>query len=82
MEFHPLTNLVLVSLDKEILNTGSVIVVQHERLIRFGIVTAIGPEVRDVKVGHRVLASIVGATEIGQGSVLVSEDAIQGIVHE
>jgi len=53
----------------------------HEDLARFGEIVALGPEVRDLKIGQRVLASITAGVELPQG-VLVSQKAVLGITHQ
>jgi NADPH:quinone reductase-like Zn-dependent oxidoreductase len=45
-------------------------------------VTAVGPEVRDVKVGQRVLASITASVQIQDTIHMVAEPAILGVCHE
>jgi hypothetical protein len=82
IEFYPLTNHILLTLEPEP-EMSSVIDVQrsHEGLARFGEVTAIGPEVRDVKVGQRVLVSITASVEMPFGH-LISEEAILGVEHQ
>ena len=82
VEFQPLISNVLIKVEPEP-ELSSVIAVQRslEGLCRYGTVLAIGPEVRDVKVGQRVLASITAGVEMAQGT-LIAETAIVGIVHE
>jgi hypothetical protein len=82
IEFQPLTNQLLITVEPEP-PQSTIIDVQrsHEGLARFGEVTAIGPEVRDVKVGQRVLASITAAADTPWGH-LISEEAVLGIQHE
>jgi hypothetical protein len=82
ISFQPLTNHVLLTLEPEP-EMSSVIAVQrsHEGLARFGEVVGVGPEVRDVKVGQRVLASITASVDIPSGT-LISEDSVLGIEHQ
>ena len=78
----PLTNHVLLRLEPEP-ERSTIIHVQKATvdLARFGKITATGPEVRDVKVGHRVLASITAGVELSEGVVMVKESAVLGIEH-
>jgi hypothetical protein len=82
IEFYPLTNHILLTLEPEP-EMSSVIAVQrsHEGLARFGEVVGIGPEVRDVKVGQRVLASITAGVDIPSGT-LIPEEAVLGVEHQ
>jgi co-chaperonin GroES (HSP10) len=81
--FTPLLNHVLLRLEAEP-EASSIIAVQKsvEGLTRFGTVTAVGPEVRDVKVGQRVLASITAGVEIQSKVIMVAEAAVLGVCHE
>ena len=79
--FEPLVNHLLLTLEPEPPQSTLIDVQKStEGLARFGEVTAVGPEVRDVKVGQRVLASITAGVEMASG-VLISEDAVLGIEH-
>jgi hypothetical protein len=82
ISFQPLVNQLLLTLEPEP-PQSAIIDVQRatEGLARFGEVTAIGPEVRDVKVGQRVLASITAGVEMPSG-MLISEEAVLGIEHQ
>jgi co-chaperonin GroES (HSP10) len=81
--FTPLLNHVLLRLEPEP-EASSIIAVQKsvEGLTRFGTVTAVGPEVRDIKVGQRVLASITASVQIQDTIHMVAEPAILGVCHE
>jgi hypothetical protein len=80
--FDPLVNNLIVRLQPEP-EVSTVIQVQKstEGLCRYGEILAIGPEVRDLKVGQTVLASVTAGVELSDG-VLISENAVLGIVHE
>jgi hypothetical protein len=82
ISFQPLVNHLLITVEPDP-PQSTIIDVQRatEGLARFGEVTAIGPEVRDVKVGQRVLASITAGVEIPSGT-LISEDSVLGIEHQ
>ena len=77
----PLTNHLLVALEPDV-EPSKIIAVQKatEGLARFGTVTAVGPEVRDVKPGQRILASITAGVELGERVVMISEGAVLGYV--
>lgn len=78
----PLTDCLLMRIEPEP-ELSSVIAVQKatEGLARFGVVQAIGPEVRDVDVGQRILASITAGVELQDGVVMVRETAVLGLCH-
>jgi hypothetical protein len=80
---NPLTNHLLLALEPDV-EPSKIIAVQKatEGLVRFATVTAVGPEVRDVKPGQRVLASITAGVELGDRVVMIAESAILGTVHE
>jgi hypothetical protein len=80
VSFHPLINHVLLTLEPEP-EQSSIIAVQKAvvDLVRYGRVTAIGPEVRDVKVGQRVLASVTAGVELDWG-VLIPESSVLGLL--
>ena len=52
-----------------------------EDLVRFGTIKAIGPEVRDLKPGQRVIASITAGTELKDNVVMIREPAVLAIEH-
>lgn len=81
MRFTPLGANLIVKLEPEP-ELSSVIAVQRsvQDLCRFGEVLAIGPEVRDAKVGQRVLASITAGVEMA-GGILINEQAVVAYVH-
>jgi co-chaperonin GroES (HSP10) len=80
--FTPLLNHVLLRIEAEP-EASSIIAVQKsvEGLTRFGTVTAVGPECREIRIGMRVLASITAGVEL-PGGIMVTEQAILGIAHE
>jgi co-chaperonin GroES (HSP10) len=82
IDFQPLVSNLIVRLQPEP-ELSSTIKVQRstEGLCRYGEVLAVGPEVRDLKVGQTVLASVTAGVELSDG-VLISENAVLGIVHE
>jgi hypothetical protein len=77
--FSPLRNGVLLQLEPTP-ERSSIIAVQkaHEDLVRFATIVAVGPEVRDAKVGQRVIASITAGVEV-PGGHLITEPAIIGL---
>jgi hypothetical protein len=80
---NPLTNHLLLVLEPEPEQSTVIQVVRNvEGLARFGRVTAVGPEVRDVKPGQRVLASITAGVELGTGVVMIMEGNVLGVEHE
>lgn len=80
--FNPLCDNLLLVLEPEP-EMSSIIAVQKQTqgLARFGEVSAIGPDVRDVVVGQRVLASITAGVEIQEGVVMIREHAVLGLCH-
>lgn len=83
VKFHPLLNNLLIQLEPEP-EQSTIIAVQKftEGLARKGKVLSVGPEVRDVRVGQTVLASITAGVELSQGVVMVTERAVIGVQHE
>jgi co-chaperonin GroES (HSP10) len=82
VELEPLTNHLLLVLEPEPEKSKTIVLAnQLEGLARFGKITAIGPEVRDLKVGMRVLASITAGVEVQAGVVMIAEGAVLGITH-
>lgn len=79
----PLTNHLLLTIEPEP-EASSIIAVQRatEGLARFGTVTAIGPEVRDVKPGQRVMASITASVQLNDNVHMIAESAVLGVVGE
>jgi NADPH:quinone reductase-like Zn-dependent oxidoreductase len=79
ISFTPLIDNLVIELEPEP-ELSSLIKVQRavRDMARYGIVVAVGPEVRDVKLGQRVLASITAGVEIPSG-VLVSEQNVLGL---
>lgn len=77
IQLQPLLNQLLIELEPEPA-PSSIIAVQRstEGLARFGKVLAIGPEVRDVQVGQRVMASITAGVEMPGRGILISESAV------
>ena len=80
VSFQPLVNHLLLTLEPEP-EMSSIIHVQKSLvdLVRYGEITAIGPEVRDLKVGQRVLASVTAGTEMEWG-MLIPETSVLGIL--
>jgi hypothetical protein len=80
VSFQPLLNGLLLTLEPEP-EQSSIIQVQKSLvdLVRYGEITAIGPEVRDLKVGQRVLASVTAGVELAAG-MLIPETAVLGIL--
>lgn len=77
MTIIPLRNLLLVRLKPEETQKGSLIVIRDPRLARPAEVLAVGPEVRDVKVGDTAVVNSISATLIGD-ALLVPETAVLG----
>jgi hypothetical protein len=76
ISFQPLRNNILLSVEPEppkssLLLTPS----QTEGLCRYAKVLSVGPEVRFVKPGERVLASLTAGVELASG-VVISEAAV------
>ena len=80
VKFEPLRNLILLELEPTP-EKSSVIALANlrEELSRYGTIRAVGPEVKDAKVGQRVLASITAAHEVPGGLHLIPETAIIGL---
>jgi co-chaperonin GroES (HSP10) len=79
----PLTNHLLLSLEPEAAKSKTIVLAgQLEGLARFGKVVSVGPEVRDLKVGQRVLASITAGVEVQAGVVMVTETNVLGVEHQ
>jgi hypothetical protein len=78
----PMTHHLLLVLEPEPEKSKTIVLAgQLEGLARFGKVISIGPEVRDIKVGMRVLASITAGVEVQAGVVMIAEGAVLGIAH-
>jgi co-chaperonin GroES (HSP10) len=77
----PLIANILIKLEPEPPASAILEVQQREKLCRFGEVVAIGPEVRDIKVGQRVLASVTAGVELDTG-ILIAEESVLGVFHE
>lgn len=77
----PLQDRVLVSLRPLPTMTGHIHRVSRQEYARSADVLAIGPEVRDVKVGDVVLVSALAGQQVGENQ-LVSEAQIIGYVDE
>ena len=77
--FQPLRNGVLLALEATP-ERSSIIAVQRsiEDLVRFATIVAVGPDVKDAKVGQRVIASVTAGAEV-PGGTLVNETAIIGL---
>lgn len=81
--FTPLKNFVVIELEQEaITNQGLIqLVGGTEPLVRYAKVLTTGPEVRDLRAGQRVLASITAGVELSdQGHVVIPQDAILAFV--
>ena len=78
MTIIPLRNLVLVQLQPDT-KKGPLIMVADNRTAKPATVVAVGPEVRDVKVGQTAIVNIVTGTVIG-AHLLVPETAVLGVV--
>lgn len=78
MTIIPLRNLVLVQL-QESKQTGRIIQVSDDRTARPAKVMAVGPEVRDVKLGDVAIVNTVTGTVIGD-HLLVPETAVLGVL--
>jgi hypothetical protein len=77
--FQPLRNGVLLALEATPERSKLIAVQQSlEDLVRLATVVAIGPEVKDAKVGQRVIASITAGVEV-PGGHLINEPAIIGL---
>jgi hypothetical protein len=77
--FEPAGNYVLLALEPDP-EQSTIIQVQRstEGLVRFGVVQAVGPEVRDARPGMRVMAGISAGVEI-PGGILIRESSIMGL---
>ena len=75
--FQPLLDNLLLRLEPEPAQSG-IIQVQKatQDLVRFGEVLTVGPEVRDIRKGQRVLASITAGIELQEGVMMVAETSI------
>lgn len=80
--FTPLTNFVVIELEDEVSVPMGVIqlVGGTEPLVRYGRVLSVGPDVRDMRPGRRVLASITAGVELSDGHVVLPETAILAFV--
>ncbi len=78
MTIIPIRNLLLVKLRPES-ETGTLIVVRSERPAKQAEVIAVGPEVRDVKVGDVAIVNSLTGTVVGD-HLLVPETAVLGLV--
>ncbi len=52
---------------------------QMEDMARFATVVSIGPEVRDIKKGQRILASITAGVELQAGVVMIAECSVLAV---
>ena len=74
--FQPLRNGVLLALEPTPERSKLIAVQQSlEDLVRFATVVAVGPDVKDAKVGQKVLANITAGVEV-PGGHLINEGAI------
>jgi hypothetical protein len=77
VEFQPLINNLLIRLEPE--PERSKLIHVHKAtqdLVRFGLVLTVGPEVRDIRKGQRVLASITAGMELQDGIHMIAETAV------
>ena len=80
VSFTPLTNHLLIELEPQ--PRRSQIIeepMERAKLTRFAKVLSVGPEVRDVKPGDRIIASITAGQELPWGH-LISESAVLSYV--
>lgn len=75
--FKPLMNNLLLRLEPEP-ERSPIIHVQKatQDLVRFGEVLTTGPEVRDIRQGQRVLASITAGVELQENVLMIAETAV------
>ncbi len=52
---------------------------QMEDMARFAEVVSVGPEVRDIRKGQRVLASITAGVELQAGVVMIAECSVLAV---
>ena len=76
MKILPLRNLVLVRFEQEE-DESPLVVIRAAKAIRPAKVLAIGPEVREIRVGMVALVNSVAGTLIGE-QLLIPESAIVG----
>lgn len=76
MTIIPIRNLLLVKIRPEA-QSGSLIVLRETRPARPVDVVAVGPEVRDVKVGDVAVVNTIAGTVVGD-QLLVPETAVLG----
>lgn len=80
--FTPLTNFVVLELEAEaVVDPGVIMLVGGtEPRVRYATVLSVGPEVRDMRPGRRVLASITAGVDLTDGHIVIPEDAILAFV--
>lgn len=81
--FTPLTNFVVLELEAEtVMDPGVIMLVGGtEPRVRYAKVVSVGPEVRDMRPGRRVLASITAGVDLGDDHhIVLAEDAILAFV--
>lgn len=79
---NPLKNNLLFELEPEPELSQTITVVKAvEGLARFGRVLRVGPEVREIKEGMRVLASITAGICLKDNIHMIAEDAVLAIQH-
>ena len=81
VSLQPLQGRILVSLRPLPERTGSIYRVSRQEYAREADVLAVGPEVRDVKVGDVVLVSALAGQQVGENQ-MVPESAVLGFVEE
>lgn len=77
MRLTPLRDFVVLRLLPPHQNGGKLVVIATEKAVREGEVISVGPEVRDVSVGQRILVNRLAASQVGEFH-LVSEKNILG----
>lgn len=80
--FDPLGDRILIEVEPEP-DLSPLLYVQkdHEDLARFAKILALGPEVRGLSVGQRILASVLAGTIMAQGTVITQQQVL-GVIHE
>lgn len=76
MQVIPLRDMLLVEPEAPA-SRGLLTVIRPERAAKTVTVKAVGPEVREVKVGQRVIVNTIAGTQVG-GAWLVSQRAVLG----
>lgn len=77
MQLTPLRNILVLKLLPPSSNGGKVVVIATEKAVREFTVEQVGPEVRDVSVGSRVLVNLLVCSQVGE-FYLCSEPHVLG----